>query len=270
MNEIKLFNIANKVRLKTLELAVKKSKGHLGGTFSCIDLLISLYYGGFLNSDPKKKYFKDRNRFILSKGHACLALYIILCDLGFISKKKLMTYGDNGGLGAQLDISLPGIDWNTGSLGHSIGVLAGLGLAAKLDNKKYHSFTIVGDAEMSEGSVWEALAFIGDEKIDNVTVIIDRNRLSVTDILDDIGIYRNFSQILRNLGWNPIEINGHDFKEIFNSLNEAKKSKHPTIILANTIKGKGVSFMENNIRWHHSIPTESELLIAMQELSKKV
>jgi len=255
---------AAELRLKILNLAVKKSKGHLGGTFSCLDLMVYLFYSNFLNISKKNHNNKKRNKFILSKGHACIAQYLILNDLKIISKKTLNSYGSDGGLGAQLDINTPGVDWNTGSLGHSLGVISGM--AASSDNPHKKFVTIVGDAEMDEGSVWEALAFCGEKKLSNVVVIIDRNRLSVTDTLEDVGIFRDFHNIVNSLGWNSYEINGHDFIEMEKVFKKIKVSKKPVIILANTIKGKGISFMENSIKWHHAIPTNEEYKLAEKEL----
>jgi transketolase len=268
MDDIKLNSISRKVKVKVLELATSKGKGHLGGTFSCLDLLVALYYDNHLSIDPQNSLWENRDRFILSKGHACLALYIILEDLGFLSADELQSYGENGGLGAQLDTSVKGVDWNTGSLGHALGVASGMAMASKIDNRNYFAWTMLGDAEMSEGSVWEAICYAGDKKINNLICIVDRNRLSVTEILENDGIFRNFESTLNNLGWNSIEINGHNFNEISIAFQNAKASQKPTMILANTIKGKGVSFMENNLKWHHGVPSEDELKIARFELSQ--
>lgn len=270
MDKLSLARISNKIKLDVLELAVLKGKAHLGGTFSCVDLLVSLYYGKILKINPTQPLWENRDRFILSKGHACLALYVILQDLGFITKKQLNTYGENGGLGAQLDVSIPGVDWNTGSLGHALGVISGIALSSKIDKNSFYAFTILGDAEMSEGSIWEAISFAGDKNISNLICVIDRNRLSVTEILENDGIFRNFQSTLNNLGWDALEINGHDFDEIFTAFEKAKNNKKPTMILANTIKGKGISFMENSLKWHHGIPTNEELQIARRELRLEI
>jgi transketolase len=270
MNNLSLARISNQIKLSVLELACLKGKGHLGGTFSCLDLLVSLYYGGVLTINPTEPKWQNRDRFILSKGHACLGLYIILEDLGFITKNQLFTYGENAGLGAQLDIATPGVDWNTGSLGHALGVIAGIALASKIDGRDFYAYTILGDAEMSEGSVWEAIAFAGDKNISNLVCVIDRNKLSVTEVLENDGIFRNFKSTLNNLGWDTLEINGHDFSDILSAFKQAKENKNPTMILANTIKGKGVSFMENSLKWHHGIPTIEELDIARKELGLQI
>jgi transketolase len=268
MDNLKLNNISKRVKLKVLELAASNGKGHLGGTFSCLDLLVALYYDNHLRIDSQNSSWEIRDRFILSKGHACLALYIILEELGFISSDQLNSYGQDGGLGAQLDISVKGVDWNTGSLGHALGVACGMAMASKIDNKNFFAWTVLGDAEMSEGSVWEAICYAGDKKLNNLVCIVDRNRLSVTETLDNDGIFRNFESTLNNLGWNSVEINGHNLNEISIAFQNARISERPTMILANTIKGKGVSFMENNLKWHHGVPTATELEIARLELSQ--
>jgi transketolase len=259
--------IAKKIRLYALEQTVLKKKGHLGGTYSCVDILVSLFYSAmsFQSKDP---LWEDRDRFLLSKGHACLALYPILVDLGFIDKNTIDSYGLNGGLGGQLDISLSGVEWNTGSLGHTLGIASGISLGARFDEKNYHIFTVVGDGEFAEGSVWEALIYIGQNKLNNITCIIDRNRLSVTEVLDDDSFFKNLSPVVSSFGWQYFEIDGHDFSQLNETFSRCKLSSLPTLVVANTIKGKGVSFMENTIKWHHSIPSINELEIARRELNE--
>ena len=179
---VDLEKISSKIRLSALEESVRAGRGHLGGTYSCVEILVYLYYGRVLQVDPKNPNWSDRDRFILGKGHACLALYPILVDLGFMPTERLHTYGKNGGLGGQLDNTIPGVDWNTGSLGHALGVCAGMALSAKLDNKKYSAYAVLGDAECEEGAIWEAITFAGKNKLNNLIGLIDRNRLSVTEI----------------------------------------------------------------------------------------
>ena len=263
-----LKELSDKLKFQIIKIAHDKQKGSLGGTLSCLDILVVLYFYPLLNVSSTHPDDRDRDRFILSKGHACVGLYLILQELNFIDKKTLDTYGDNNGLGAQLDYFIPGVDWNTGSLGHALGVISGMALSAKMNAQNYHSYTILGDAEMSEGSVWEALTFIGDNRIQNLTCIVDRNRLSVTEKLEDDGLFRDFHNIMNSLGWKTYEIDGHDYDQIIKSIQESKKNKLPSIILANTIKGKGISFMENNIKWHGAIPSDEEVEIARRELNQ--
>lgn len=259
-------DIAKKIRLSALEQTVLRGKGHLGGTYSCVDILVALFYL-HLDVRPTEPRWQDRDRFLLSKGHACLALYPILLDLGFINEALVRSYGLDGGLGGQLDVSIPGVEWNTGSLGHTLGVASGMALAARLDNKDYHVFTVVGDGEFAEGSIWEALIYIGQHRLNNITCIIDRNRLSVTEVLDDESFFKHLPQVVESFGWQYFEINGHDFAELNETFAKCKRSMLPTLVVANTIKGKGVSFMEDTVRWHHSLPTTAELEIARRELN---
>ncbi len=247
-------------------MTVAKGKGHLGGTFSCVDLLVALYYAHILNIDLEDPAWPNRDRFILSKGHACLALYAIFVDLGIMSQEKFNTYGEDGGLGGQLDIGLDGIDWNTGSLGHALGVGAGMALAAKLDDADYQTFVILGDAECDEGSIWEAIMFASDHNLNNLVCIIDRNRMSVTDVVENNAIFNHLGDAMNAFGWEYFDIDGHDYRDLIETLNFAKQSKRPVMIIANTIKGKGISFMENEIKWHHAVPTSHELEIARKEL----
>ncbi len=258
------------VRRQVLEATAAKGKGHIGGTYSCTDILVALYYAGILRVDLKNPKWPDRDRFIMSKGHACLALYSIYLDQGIFSREKFDEYGEDGGsLGGQLDMSIPGVEYNTGSLGHALGIGCGMALAAKMDGKDYKTFILMGDAECLEGSVWEAIVFAAQHRLNNLVGIVDRNRLSVTDVLDDENVFGNFHEKLRTFGWDTRIINGHSFDEILRAFKDARHSEKPMMILANTIKGKGISFMENGIRWHHSVPTQDELDRARAELEKK-
>ena len=248
-NEQNLIDMSKWVRLQVLDQIAHVGKGHIGGTYSCTDLLVSFYYGNILKfnaSDPK---WELRDRLLIGKGHACLALFAIFKDLGFISESTFLQYGKDGGaLGGQLDINTPGVECNTGSLGHVLGLGAGIALAAKMDQLKYNTFVLLGDAECYEGSVWEAITFAGEHCLDGL----------VSD---------NFEKRFQSYGWNYIEIDGHNFVEINEGLNAAMNYKGPTMVMANTVKGKGVSFMENGVEWHHSVPTEKEISIARKELS---
>lgn len=255
---------AKQIRLWALEQAASKGKAHLGGTFSCVDILVAIY--DCMNVQKGNPRWDNRDRLILSKGHACLGLYPLIAELNFVDQNRIESYGTNGGLGGQLDVSIPGVEWNTGSLGHALGVGAGMAMSAVMDKKDFHTFVIVGDAECAEGSVWEAFLFIGQKRLSNLTCIVDRNRLSVTEVLDDDSFFRDLPLMLKAVGWNCIEVDGHNIDAIVHELNKCRQSELPTIIIANTIKGKGVSFMENGAKWHHSIPGPQELEIARREL----
>ncbi len=256
------------VRREVLEAIARTGKGHIGGTYSCTDILVAMYYGGILNVNPQNPKDPDRDRFILSKGHACLALFAILLDQGALPKKRYDEYGISGGsLGGQLDLTVPGAEYNTGSLGHALGIACGMALAARLDAKKFKNYVLMGDAECYEGSVWEAVMFASKHGLNNVVAIIDRNRLSVTEVLDDEEVFGNFKEKMQLFGWNAYEIDGHSFEEIVGALEAARLSDKPVMIVANTIKGKGISFMENGVKWHHSVPNAKELESARKELN---
>lgn len=259
------------LRRQVLEKIVQTGKGHIGGTYSCIDLLVALYYGGLLKIDPVNPGWRDRDRFLIGKGHVCLALFYIWAELGYFNVSKLEEYGKNGGsLGGQLDIYVSGAEHNTGSLGHAIGIGAGMALAAKLDSKNYKTVVLIGDAECDEGSIWESAMFAGKMGLNNLVGIIDRNRLSVTDVIvEDDGSGRLDEKFIA-CGWKVVSIDGHSFKEIFEAFEVLGKLNKPLMIIANTVKGRGVSFMENGIKWHHSIPSGEELKLARKELDGEV
>jgi len=264
--------ISKTLRIKVLELAKKTGgKGsHLGGTFSSIELVVALYYADILNFKKSNPNWVNRDRLYIGKGHIHLAMYNIWNDLGFIKDDVLKTYGKNGSiLGQQLNHQLPGSEYNTGSLGHVIGIGSGEALSAKLDKKKFYTYALVGDAECDEGSIWEAVMFAGNLKLDNLVVIIDRNKMSVMDFIQDDENSRNLSRKFKACGWSTISINGHKFDEIIRAFRQTKANKKPTVIIANTIKGKGVSFMEKNIKWHSGIPSDNEYILALNELNGK-
>jgi transketolase len=254
------------VRLDVLEVAGTSGGGHLGGTFSSVDILVNLFSSNLFDFKTKNKLGKDVDKFILSKGHACLAYYSILYRQNLITNDLMNTFAKNDGLGAQLDISVPFVDWNTGSLGHSIGICAGMAHASKLNRSKSKAVTLIGDSELAEGASWEAIAYAGDNQLSNLIVIIDRNRLSVTTRIENDSIYSGLDLKLESFGWKFIEINGHRHEELSKGLNLAVHSSKPVLMLANTLKGKGVSFMENNPIWHHTRPTEEQLGAAKNEL----
>lgn len=271
MNIETLKKKAKWIRLEALEAIVRGGKGHIGGSYSCVEILVALYYGGLLRVDPCRPKWFDRDRFVMGKGHACLALYPILFDLGFISQDRYLEYGKDGSsLGGQLDVSIPGVEYNTGSLGHALGICAGMALAAKKDQRDSRSIALIGDAECDEGSIWEGIKFAAEHELNNLICVVDRNRLSVTDVVDGEMIFGGFEKKLDLFGWDCHEINGHSFDEIFGAFEKTHHARRPVMILANTIKGKGVSFMENGVKWHHSVPTQKEVEIARKELGLEV
>jgi len=260
---------AHRLRVRVLETAYRTKKAHIGGTYSCVELLVALYHGGILKYDLKNPQWDERDRLAIGKGHVCLAIFYILVDIGFMDSSRLDEYGTDGSsLGGQLDTSVPGVETNTGSMGHALGLAAGMALAAKLDNKKYKSIALIGDGECTEGSIWESASFASRQSLNNLTCLVDRNKLSVTEVLEEDGPHGRIEDKFRACGWDVFTIDGHSFDEIFNAFAETERSKKPVAIIADTIKGKGISFMENGIKWHHGIPNEKEYELAKKELEK--
>lgn len=258
------------VRREVLETIISARKGHIGGALSCVDLLVALYYGGVLRFDIERPEWSKRDRFILSKGHSCVALYVILADLGFFHFAELRSLGQNGSkFGNHPDKNIPGVEADTGSLGHGLAIGTGFALNAKIEKMDYLTVVMLGDGECYEGSVWEAAMFANHHRLDNLVAIIDRNGQCATDYTEECNRLDVMENIWAGLGWDVIIINGHLFKEIISGFEKIRRrdSGRPLAIIANTIKGKGVSFMERKIKWHHGIPVGRELEIARHELN---
>jgi transketolase len=267
-----LENKALWVRRQILETISSAKKGHIGGALSCTDILVALYYGGILRFDPKNPNLDSRDRFILSKGHSCIALFVILADLGFFPLSELGSYCQNGSmLGGHPDRNVPGIEADTGSLGHGLGIAAGLALSFKMDMKDCMSFVLLGDGECYEGSVWEAANFAGHHKLNNLVAIVDRNCQCVTDFTEDCNRLEPFRDKWCAFGWDTVIANGHSLEELLFAFKDLQqhKSEKPLVVITNTVKGRGVSFMEKEIQWHHGLPGDEELEIARRELSLK-
>jgi len=258
------------IRKVILETICMARKGHIGGAFSCTDILVALYYGGILRYDSNNPRWEERDRFILSKGHSGVALFAILSDIGFFDVSEMVTFCQNGSrLGGHPDRRVPGIEADTGSLGHGLGIAAGLALGAKLDNKDFLTIALLGDGECHEGSIWEAFLFAAQHKLNNLIAIIDHNKQCVLDYTENCGRLEPFKNKLSAFGCETLEIDGHSFGELlaaFSGLHERKNGK-PLAIIANTVKGKGISFMEGQIKWHHGVPDSKELELARAELS---
>jgi len=257
------------VRKKVLEMAVKAGAGHVAPAFSCTEIITALHYDNIMNFDPKNPEWPDRDRFILSKGQAAIALYAVLADLGFFPVEELMTFTCDGSrLGGHTEDTIPGVEAFTGSLGHGLSIGAGLALAAKMDDKKYISFVLMGDGECHEGSVWEAAMFSAQHKLNNLIVIIDHNGLSATDCLENYLEVEPLNKKWEAFGWETVIVDGHSFNDLCSVLSKDSCSRFskPLVIIALTTKGKGVSFMENSPIWHYRIPVGEELVIAQKEL----
>jgi transketolase len=266
----KLQDISSKIRCNIVTMVKDASVGHIGGSLSAADILVALYFN-VLNIDPKNPDWDERDRLILSKGHGATAIYSTLAERGFFPTEDLETFGDlNSNLQVHPDMTkVPGIEASTGALGQGLSVAAGMALAAKLDSKDYHTYAIIGDGEIQEGQIWEAAMFSAHYKLDNLTAILDYNNVQLMGNVPDIMGIAPVDRKWDSFGWNVVKIDGHDFSQIIESLNNAKGFKDgPTIIIADTTKGKGVSFMQDSCSWHGNVPTEEEYKKAISELKK--
>jgi len=264
----KLEIIAVKIRKNIIEMLFRASSGHPGGSLSSVEGLVALYFH-HLNHNPKKPNDVNRDRFILSKGHAAPALYAILAESGYFSNKELKNLRNMNCMlqGHPACLCTPGIEASTGSLGHGLSFAIGVALAAKLDNKSYQTYVMLGDGETDEGQIWEAAAAASHYKLDNITAFIDRNFLQIDGNTERIMRLESIVDRWSSFGWKVIEIDGHNIKKILDALDEAENNhKSPTMIILNTIKGKGVSFMENNVDFHGVPPNEMEYNLAIEEL----
>ncbi|MBF0979455.1 MAG: transketolase [Clostridiales bacterium] len=268
-----LEKIANNVRIDILEEVYNAKSGHIGGAFSIADILTVLYFNE-MNIDAKSPDSPDRDRLVLSKGHASAALYAVLAEKGYIDKEELKTFRNiDSNLQGHPDMNkVPGVDMTTGSLGQGLSVANGMALSSKLDSRGYRVYCILGDGELQEGQVWEAAMTAEKYQLDNLCVIIDANELQLTDTTMNVkGINQNdIEQKFRAFGFQTVVIDGHNIESIIRALTIAEMTKgKPTAIICKTIKGKGVSFMENQIDWHGKAPNDEEYKIAMQELKQE-
>ncbi len=264
----KLENKAKYIRAKLVEMSYNAKAAHLGSALSCVDILVSLYWTKLeLNSGNIKSPHRDR--FILSKGHAASALYAVLAYKDIIPKTMLETYCKPGSpFGEHPSVSnLPGIDAATGSLGHGLSIGLGMALAGKIQNRNYNVFTLMSDGECNEGSVWEAAMFASAKGLNKVCVIIDFNKWQATGKSCEIMALQPLADKWKAFGWNAIEIDGHNMKQLTEVMaNTPKRPESPTAIIAHTVKGKGISFMEDDNNWHYRIPNQKELIMAKKEL----
>lgn len=266
--ESELRQKAKNFRREILIMTTQAGSGHPGGSLSAIDVMTALFFHQ-MRVDPKNPKWEDRDRFVLSKGHCCPALYAVLAELGFFPKEALSTLRKVGSiLQGHPDMNLtPGVEMSTGSLGQGLSVACGMALAGKLDNKGYRVFCMLGDGEVDEGSVWEAAMAARHYKLDNLTAILDRNEMQIDGTTEHIMCLEPLSDKWEAFGWKTLVIDGHDMHQILDTLDLAKSVKgKPTIIIAKTIKGKGVSFMENRLEYHGRALTKEELACALDEL----
>ena len=272
LRKLELKRMANTVRHGIIDGVYNAGCGHPGGSLSIADLLTYLYFEE-MNVDPKNPKMADRDRFVLSKGHTAPALYSVLAHRGFFPVEDLVTLRKTTSyLQGHPDMKgTPGVDMTTGSLGLGISAACGMALAGKIDNKDYRVYAILGDGESEEGQVWEAAMFAAHYKLSNLCVIVDSNKLQIDGPVADVIGPAPFEPKFEAFGFNVITIDGHDFEQIEAAFKAAREcTDRPTAIVANTVKGKGVSFMENQVKWHGNTPKGEQYDIAMAELTAKL
>jgi len=268
MNTDKLRTVANNVRIDIIEMLAEAKSGHPGGSLSLADILTVLYFEE-MNINPEKPKDEDRDRFVLSKGHAAPCLYAVLAERGYFHKENLQTLRKfQSILQGHPDMKkTPGVDMSTGSLGQGLSVANGMAIAGKLDKKDYRVYTVIGDGELQEGQIWEAAMSSAHYKLNNLTAFVDFNGLQIDGSNEEVMNVNPIDKKFEAFGWNVLVIDGHNLEEIQEALRKAKEYKDgPTVIVAKTVKGKGVSFMENQASWHGTPPNEEEKNQALEEL----
>lgn len=266
-----LEKIANDIRIGVIEAVYSAKSGHPGGSLSCADILTVLYFNQ-MNINEKEPNAKVRDRFVLSKGHCSPALYSTLARKGYFEKEKLLTFRNiESNLQGHPDMNkVPGVDMTSGSLGQGLSVANGMALASKLNEDGYRVYCLLGDGEIEEGQVWEAAMTSNKYKLDNLCVIVDNNNLQIDGKIEEVKGLTKIGDKFKSFGFEVLQIDGNNIEELLNAFNVAKQIKgRPTVIIAKTIKGKGVSFMENKVEWHGRAPKEEEYKQAIEELSKK-
>ncbi len=269
---IELSIIANKVRKNALTAVYSAQSGHPGGSLSSADIMTLLYFE-VMNIDPKNPKDPDRDRFVLSKGHCAPALYSVLAERGFLPVEDIKTFRKTDSyLQGHPDMNkVPGVDMSTGSLGQGVSAAGGMALAAKLDKKDYRVYSVLGDGELEEGQVWEQAMFAAHYKLDNFTIFIDNNGLQIDGDIKDVMNPTPIDKKFEAFGWNVICTDAHDFNALLDAVNKAKATKgKPTAVIMKSVKGKNVSFMENEAGWHGSAPNEEQYNQAVSELDARI
>lgn len=261
--------LAKLIRLRSLELCTQKNTSHIGGAFSVADIIAVLYHD-ILNFDPRNPRDPNRDRLFFSKGHACVTLYSVLEILGFFPSIDLLKEFTRNGtyFTSHINHHIPGIELSTGSLGHALGIGCGVSLAAKIQGRPFTIFTIVSDGELDEGSNWEAILFAPQHKLDNMVVIVDYNKIQSFGSTNEVLSLDPLKDKFISFNWKVAEIDGHSHMQIQEILTEFKNDRmsSPKVIIAHTIKGKGVDFMENQLKWHYKAPNSSEYEIAKKQI----
>lgn len=270
MTNTELKQTANEVRKSIVKAVHSAKSGHPGGSLSAADIFTYLFFEE-MNVDPKNPKMEDRDRFVLSKGHVAPGYYSVLAERGFFPKEDLLTLRHTGSyLQGHPDMKhIPGVDMSSGSLGQGLSCAVGMAAAGKYDKKDYRVYCLTGDGEIQEGQIWEAAMWAGFKKLDNLVVIVDNNNLQIDGAIDEVCSPYPIADKFAAFNFHTIEIDGNDFDQIRNAFEEAKQTKGmPTAIIAKTVKGKGVSFMENQAGWHGKAPNDEEFAIAMEDLEK--
>lgn len=258
------------IRKDVMNLVYQAKTGHTGSDLSCADLLVALYYD-VMAVDPANPNRADRDQYIQSKGHAAEVLWAVLADRGFIDKTELDSFSQFGSpLIGHPNNKVAGVEMNTGSLGHGLPVSVGIALAGKMDGKAFHTYTLMGDGELAEGSVWEGAMAAAHYHLDNLTAIIDRNSLQITGASEEVMGIEPLNEKWQAFGWEVHEIDGNNMEEIVSTLKTPNQPGKPKLVIAHTIKGKGVSFAENQAGWHHKVPTDQELASALEQLTEQM
>ena len=263
-----LKSMCKKIRIDIIKMLAEAGSGHPGGSLSSVEILVGLFFYK-MHHDPKNPKWEDRDRFVLSKGHGVPSLYAALAEAGYFPLEELMTLRKYGSRlqGHSDSVTAPFIEVSTGSLGQGLSLANGMGLAAKMQGKKWRTYVVLGDGELEEGQIWEAASTASYYKIDNVTAIVDRNGLQQNGPTEELKSMEPIADKFRAFGYHVIEINGHDVAQVVKALDEAETIKgKPAIIIAKTIKGKGVSFMENVPGFHGKAPTKEQAVQALKEL----
>ena len=270
MKELK--NKATEMRMKVVDMIYKAQSGHPGGSLSAADFMTACYFK-YMNVDPKNPQWEDRDRMVLSKGHVCPIQYACLGTLGFFPEEELDTLRQEGSKlqGHPSMNKCPGIDISTGSLGQGLACAVGMALAGKMNKKDYRVYTVMGDGELAEGSVWEAAMAGHQYKLDNLCAIVDRNRLQISGNTEDVMGHDDLHERFRSFGWHVIDVaDGNSIEQLHAAFEEAKQTKgQPTVLIANTVKGKGSAVMEDKASWHHHVPSQEEYEQIMKDFEER-
>lgn len=269
MENLKAFSFD--LRKNVIDMIIEGKGGHIGGDMSVIDILIELYFEQ-MNISPENIDDPDRDLFVMSKGHSVEALYTVLAAKGFFPIEQVISEFSKFGSKfiGHPNNKLPGIEMNSGSLGHGLPVCVGMALAGKMDERPYRVYTVMGDGELAEGSVWEGAMAANQYKLDNLCAIVDRNRLQISGCTEDVMAHDSQEERWGSFGWHVISVNGHDYNELRAAFEEAKNTKGaPTVIIANTVKGYGSPVMENKAAWHHKVPNAEEYAQILKDFAER-